>query len=116
MKNNSLKASPELPKFGLLSIAFGVVAILSVIGEYETLLISWLGYESPILSVIFVALPVIAVSLAVLGILYSKNAMMERGSNRALGVIGLIISFLTFPSCCLLFAFFFIASGGLMGG
>ncbi len=114
-KVNVPNTSPTLPKFGLFSIAFALLGIFSVIGELAVIWYRWSGHENWLLSIVFLFLPWVALGSAVLGILFSKDGISEKGSNRLLGIIGLLISLLTFPLCCLLLAFFVIASGGLMG-
>ena len=111
---NARGASPTLPKFGLFSIAFGILGILSVIGEFAILWYGWSGYENWLLSIAFLFLPWIALGSAVLGILFGKDGILEKGNNRILGAIGLLISLLPFFLCCLLLAFFVVGSGGLM--
>ena len=114
LKDNSLDTNPKIPKIGLASILFGLLAILSVIGEYEILSYSWSGHESWILGIIFELLPAIAIGMALSGITFSIIGIKEKDRNRVFGGIGLLISLLTFLLCCLLFSFFCIASGGLM--
>ncbi len=115
LKDNHPNASPELPKPGLASVVFGLFAILSVIGEFGVLFYSWSGHENWILAIIFLLLPGTAIGLAISAIVLGTYGIGEKGSDRAFGVIGLLIGLLTFPSCCLLFSFFCVASGGLMG-
>jgi hypothetical protein len=115
IKFNAPSTSTILPKFGLLSIAFGILGILSVVGEFAILWYGWSGYENWFLSITFLFLPWIALGSAVLGILFGKDGILEKGNNRILGVIGLLISLLPFFLCCLLLAFFVAGSGGLMG-
>ena len=115
LKDNHPNISPKLPRPGLASVVFGLLAILSVIGEFGVLLYGWSGHESWIVGFIFLLLPGTAIGLAISGIVLGTDGIGYKGSDRAFGVIGLLISLLTFPSCCLLFSFFCVASGGLMG-
>ena len=115
MKVNAPDTSTTLPKFGLLSIAFGILGILFLIGEFAILWYGWSGYENWLLGIAFLFLPWLALGSAVLGILLSNDGILAKGTNRILGIIGLLISLLPFPLCCLLLAFFVVGSGGLMG-
>ncbi len=115
IKVNAPGGTPTPATFGLLSIAFGILGILSIPGEFAVLWYGWSGHVSWLLGITFLFLPWIALGSAVLGILFSKDGILEKGSNRILGIIGLIISWLPFLLCCLLLAFFVVGSGGLMG-
>jgi hypothetical protein len=112
---NAPDTSTVLPKLGLLSITFGILGILSVAGEFAILWYGWSGHENWLLSIAFLFLPWIALGSAVLGILFGKDGILEKGNNRILSMIGLLISLLPFFLCCLLLAFFVVGSGGLMG-
>jgi hypothetical protein len=114
-EDNTLETSSRFPKIGLISLVLGFLAVLSVIGEYQILLYSWSGHENKILNIIFLILPWIAIALAISGIILFFISIYEKRSLWRLGIIGLLLSLLTFPLCCLLFAFFCVASGGLMG-
>ncbi len=114
LKDNSLETSSKFPWIGL-SLISGFLAILSVIGEYEILIYSWSGHESNILALIYLVLPWIAIGLAILGISSSIAGITKKDSNKVFGIVGLLISLLPLFLCCLLFSFFCIASGGLMG-
>jgi len=115
MKDDSPDTARRLPKNGLVSMAFGMLAILSVVAEYFDLIYSWSGHESPLINFLFLLLPGVAIALALTGIIVSRNAMQWKDSNFPFGVIGLFASVFTFFLCCALFAFFCVASGGLMG-
>ena len=103
------------PKFGIASVGSGVLAILLVWIEYEVLMYVWSGHESQILSMVFCLLPPTTIGLAIAGIVFGQKGLKEEGIHRALGVIGTLVSVLPFMLCCLLFVFFFVASGGLVG-
>jgi hypothetical protein len=100
---------------GIFSIILGMLAILSVIEEYEILSFMWLGHESWILSRIFLFLPGAALALAIVSLIESRAGLKEKGREGVFGVIGMVISKMSFLCCGLLFSFFCKASGGLMG-
>ncbi|MGB8982228.1 MAG: hypothetical protein WCC12_10150 [Anaerolineales bacterium] len=103
------------PRFGIASLGSGISAILVVVIEYEVLLYGWSGHESSLVGIAFLLLPPVAVALAIAGISFGKKGLKEEGIHRILGGIGIAVSSLPFFLCCLLFAFFCVASGGLMG-
>jgi hypothetical protein len=107
--------SPKLIRFGLYSVVFSVLAILSVFGEYEILRHYWFGNKGPILGIIFLLLPGTAIGLAVSGILLGKNAIFDIGRDRAFGIIGIVVSLLTLIFCCLLFGFYLVVMSSFSG-
>jgi hypothetical protein len=110
--NNTLRRSLAVR---LAPAVFGLFAILSVIGEYQLLLYSWSGHESPLICGTFVLLPIMAIGFAISSIVLSIAGINRSGGGRVLGVAGLVMGLLTFMLCCVLFSFFFIAGGGAMG-
>ena len=114
-KDDTLETSSRFPKIGLHSLVLGFLAVLPVMGEYQILMYSWSGHENTILNIIFLILPWIAIGFAISGIILCVKSIKEKRSLWGLGIIGLLMGLLTFPLSCLLFAFFCVASGGLMG-
>ncbi len=114
-QNEPLDTKPELPKLALASIIIGILAILSVIAELLILIFIWSGNENSILNFFFLLLPVTASGAGVLGAFLGIGAIIQKASNKVLGIVGILVSSLTFFLWCCLFGFFFIASGGGMG-
>jgi len=109
------QSSEQEPRFGVASIGSGVLAILLVVLEYQILMYGWSGHESSLVGIVFLLLPPVAVALAIAGISFGKKGLKEEGIHRILAGIGIAVNALPFFLCCLLFAFFCVASGGLMG-